>query len=66
MEAIIQTLTLATILLIIGSGCLVIGIAGLMWIARRDQRRVEKRSELAETVRHHDATPEKSLNSRTL
>jgi len=63
MEAIIQTLTLATILLIIGSVCLVIGIAGLMWVARRDQRRVEKSSDLAERVGHHEATPEKSLNS---
>jgi hypothetical protein len=63
MEAIIETLTLATILLIIGSVCLVIGIAGMMWVARRDQRRGEKSSGLAENLQHHGATPEKSLNS---
>jgi FtsZ-interacting cell division protein ZipA len=63
MEAIIETLTLATILLIIGSVCLVIGIAGMMWVARRDRQRGEKSSDLAENLQHHEATPEKSFNS---
>jgi hypothetical protein len=39
MDAIIQTLTLATILLFIGLTCIVIGIAGLVWRMGRDERR---------------------------
>ncbi|MGH3547466.1 MAG: hypothetical protein ACRDQU_04955 [Pseudonocardiaceae bacterium] len=46
MGAIIQTLTLATILLIIGLVCMLIGVAGLIWRAGYDKRRVAK----AETV----------------
>jgi hypothetical protein len=45
MGAIIQTLTLATILLVIGSVCLVLGVTGLMWSMRRDRRRLEKSGE---------------------
>lgn len=40
--AIIQTLTLATILLIIGLVCTLIGMAGLIWRIGYDRRRVEK------------------------
>jgi hypothetical protein len=39
MGAIIQTLTLAAILLIIGLVCTTLGIAGLVWRARRDRER---------------------------
>jgi hypothetical protein len=69
MGAIIQTLTLATILLIIGLVCLVMGVAGLIWSTGRDRRRGEKSGEavtpgeLADDVRHQPTTWEKSLNS---
>jgi hypothetical protein len=43
MGAIIQTLTLATILLIIGLACTTIGIAGLMWRSKRDREREHHR-----------------------
>ena len=46
--AIIQTLTLATILLIIGLVCMLIGVAGLMWKAGYDRRRVEKAEQSGE------------------
>lgn len=39
MDAITQTLTLAIILLIVGLACMVIGIAGLVWMAGRNSRR---------------------------
>jgi hypothetical protein len=39
LDAIIQTLTLAIVLLIIGMACVVIGIAGLVWINARNSRR---------------------------
>jgi hypothetical protein len=41
MEPIIQTLTLAAILLIIGLICTVIGIAGLAWSITRTKRQVK-------------------------
>ena len=62
MGAIIQTLTLATILLIIGLACMLIGVAGLLWKAAYDRRRVEKveeigrPGELEEAARHQPAT----------
>lgn len=40
--AIIQTLTLATILLVIGLTCTLVGVAGLIWKAGYDKRQVEK------------------------
>ena len=39
---IVQTLTLAIILLVIGLTCMVLGITGLMWKAGWDRRRKEK------------------------
>jgi hypothetical protein len=42
MDPIIQTLTLATILLIIGIICMVLGVVGLLWKAGYDRRRMEK------------------------
>jgi FtsZ-interacting cell division protein ZipA len=42
MDPIIQTLTLATILLIIGIICMVLGVVGLVWKAGHDRRRMEK------------------------
>ena len=69
MGAIIQTLTLATILLIIGLICLVMGVAGLMWSTGHDRRKIEKSGEavpsgeFADGVLHHPATQEKSLNT---
>jgi hypothetical protein len=69
MAAIIQTLTLATILLIIGLVFLIMGVAGLMWSTGRDRRRVEKSGEamtsgeLADGVLHQPAIREKTLNS---
>lgn len=45
MGAIVQTLTLAIILLIIGLTCLAIGATGLIWKARRDQRLMEEAEE---------------------
>jgi hypothetical protein len=38
MDAIIETLTFSIVLLIVGLGCVVIGVAGLLWLARRDSR----------------------------
>ncbi len=69
MDAIIQTLTLATILLVIGLVCLAIGVAGLMWSIGRDRRRLEKTreaetsGEIAESVLPEPATRERSLKS---
>jgi hypothetical protein len=69
MGAIIQTLTLATILLIIGLVCLLMGVAGLLWSIGRDRRRNEKTgktmpsAELADSVLAQPATREKSLKS---
>jgi uncharacterized membrane protein YciS (DUF1049 family) len=69
MGAIIQTLTLAAILLIIGLACLVIGVAGLMWSIRRDKRQIEKNikaeisSEIADSAFPEPATRETSLKS---
>jgi hypothetical protein len=68
MEAIIQTLTLATILLTIGLACTVIGIAGLIWKTERDKRRIEKTDkavtsgEITDGVLHQPNTGERSLN----
>lgn len=42
MGNIIQTLTFATVLLIVGSSCVVIGIAGLALLAKLDRLRIEK------------------------
>lgn len=42
METIIQTLTLAITLFIIGSICMAVGIVGLIWSAERKRRRIEK------------------------
>lgn len=62
MDAIIQTLTLAAILLIIGLVCLLVGVAGLMWTTGRDRRRGEKTGEAgpsgepADDVLHQPAT----------
>jgi hypothetical protein len=42
MGNIIQTLTLAMILLVVGLSCVVIGIAGLAVLARLDRLRIEK------------------------
>lgn len=42
MDAIIETLTLAIVLLIIGMACVVIGFTGLLWITARDKRRRDR------------------------
>ncbi len=42
MESIIETLTLATILLIVGLICVVLGVVGLVWKSGHDRRRMEK------------------------
>jgi hypothetical protein len=69
MAVIIQTLTLATILLIIGLVFLLVGVAGLIWSTGRDRRQVEKSGEtmtsgeLAEGVLHQPAIRKRSLNS---
>jgi hypothetical protein len=69
MGAIIQTLTLATILLIIGSVCLFLGIAGLIWSTGRDRRRADKipeaepPGERSDGVLHQPAAWERPLNS---
>ena len=39
MDAIIQTLTLAIVLLIVGLACVVLGIAGLVWMSGRSRKR---------------------------
>ena len=54
--AIIQTLTLATILLIIGLVCTLIGMAGLIWRIGYDRRRVEK-TEIAAWCHRVSAPP---------
>ncbi len=53
--AIIQTLTLATILLIIGLVCMLIGVAGLTWKAGYDKRRVEKAEKVVSSGELEDA-----------
>lgn len=68
MGAIIQTLMLATILLIIGLVCMVLGFAGLAWRAGRDRRRIEQAETaaagaLADGVVHRPVAREKSLKS---
>jgi hypothetical protein len=52
MGQIIQTLALAMVLLIVGLSCVVIGVAGLALLARRDRRRIDK----AETLRSTEIT----------
>jgi hypothetical protein len=42
MDPILQTLTLAIILLIVGIICMVLGVVGLVWKAGYDRRRMEK------------------------
>lgn len=69
MGAIIQTLTLATILLIIGLSCTAIGIVGLIWKTARDRRQIENTEktltskETADSASRQAATSERSLNS---
>ena len=69
MGAIIQTLTLATILLIIGSVCLFLGIAGLIWSTGRDRRRADRSpeavppGELSDGILQQPAAWERPLNS---
>jgi UDP-glucose 6-dehydrogenase len=48
--AIIQTLTVAVTLLIVGLTCVVIGVTGLMWKAGRDQRRAAKAAHAADAL----------------
>ncbi len=73
MGAIIQTLTLATILLIIGLVCLLMGVAGLMWSMGRDRQWKEKtrKAQTSDEIRdnvfrqpvNREATQETSLKS---
>jgi hypothetical protein len=69
MGAIIQTLTLATILLIIGLSCTAIGVVGLMWKTARDRRQIENEEKIvtskkiADSASRQAATSERSLNS---
>jgi len=58
--AIIQTLTLATILLIIGLVCTLIGVAGLIWRAGYDRRRVEKAESIVISDELENATRRQS------
>lgn len=53
MGQIIQTLALAMVLLIVGLSCVVIGVAGLALLARRDRRRIDKAEK---TVRSTEIT----------
>jgi flagellar basal body-associated protein FliL len=57
MGAIIQTLTLATVLLIIGLVCLALGVAGLIWSTGRDRRRAEKSREAARSAELAGSVP---------
>jgi alpha-D-ribose 1-methylphosphonate 5-triphosphate synthase subunit PhnG len=50
--AIIQTLTLAIVLLIIGLACMVVGAVGLMWKAGRDRRQAEKAANASTSDEH--------------
>jgi len=64
MESIIQTLTLATILLIIGLTCTVVGIVGLAWKARRNTRWTEQTGNAATSsgnVDNRDETARQAL-----
>ena len=69
MGAIIQTMTLAAILLIIGLVCLLIGVAGLMWSMRRDRlwkektRAAQTSDEIGDNIFRQPATRETSLKS---
>ena len=58
--AIIQTLTLATILLIIGLVCTLIGMAGLIWRAGYDKRQVEEAEKIIMSAELENATPRRS------
>ncbi|HET9256991.1 MAG TPA: hypothetical protein VFO16_17585 [Pseudonocardiaceae bacterium] len=66
MGAIIQTLTVAVTLLIVGLSCLVIGVAGLMWKTGRDQRRVEKAANALpmNELSHHGLTEPTAVHRR--
>lgn len=44
LDAIIQTLTLAIVLLIIGLTCVVIGVTGLVWISGRSRERGDRQT----------------------
>jgi len=63
MEPIIQTLTLATILLIIGLICMVLGIFGLAWRIGHDKRRIEKTGNVAMLSENTDSLPRQQPNS---
>jgi hypothetical protein len=43
MDVIIETLTFSIVLLIVGLSCVVIGVAGLLWLAGRDSRGKDSR-----------------------
>lgn len=49
MGAIVQTLTVAVTLLVVGLSCLVIGVVGLMWKTGHDRRRVEREAKALAT-----------------
>lgn len=67
MGPIIQTLTLAAILLIMGLVFLVIGVAGLMWSIKRDRRQLEKtRKEMTSGELTHSVLPKPAIRERSL
>ncbi len=64
MDPIIQTLTVAIILLIIGIICMVLGVVGLAWKTGYDRRRMEKARHAARSGENTDRMqqqPERSL-----
>jgi hypothetical protein len=60
MESIIATLTLATILLIIGLICVVLGVVGLVWKSGHDGRRMEKTRHATIVSENTDSQPPQS------
>lgn len=67
MDPIIQTLTLATILLIIGIICVILGVVGLVWKTGYDRRRMDRARHAAISAQNADelqqqhSYPEQSL-----
>ena len=61
MDAIIQTLTLAVVLLIVGLTCMVVGVTGLLWMAGRTSRR---RDDMAESSSSGEYVPQVLAQSR--
>ena len=64
MEPLIQTLALATILLIIGLIFTILGVVGLVWKTRHDQRQREKTENTATAGENADRLRQQPRSSK--